>query len=151
MPPQILSPDVFGAAGPSAKAQPLGAVTAPCRAGTLPAVSSRPPAPSLRLELCLVVIFIPPRGCPCFSRFALLLHPCPALHLLVTAAAFGGSPAIFYITKCSVWRDLSKSREGRNFPPSTPLKHQPTTQKQTAGSTALPSVLLGPAGHGKGP
>lgn len=75
------------------------------------------------------MIFIP-------ACLTLLLHPCPALHLLVAAAAFGGSPVIFYITKCSVQRDLSKSQAGRN----TKLNSQIYNA----------AILVGPVGQTRG-
>lgn len=97
--------------------------TAPCWCQQLP------PALSPRSERDLFMIFIP-------ACLTLLLHPCPALHLLVAAAAFGGSPVIFYITKCSVQRDLSKSQAGRNTKLNSRIYNA--------------AILVGPVGQTRG-
>lgn len=102
--PQILSPEVFRAAGPSAKAQPLGAVTAPCHAGTLPhgqqpSPSSLPPLPAL-----FVCYFHPSAGLPVF----LPLHsPPPFLScssLIGRSGRVRGEPCNFLYNQVQIGR-----------------------------------------------
>lgn len=131
---QLPSPEHSHGAAPSPSLQHAEQARS-SRVSSFP--SFLPPPPALFVYYFHLLL----RAVLCSSCFALLLHPCPALRLLVAGAVLRGSPVIFYITNRSIHRDLSKSREGRNIPLST----SPVTKANSKIYNS--AVLPGPAGH----
>lgn len=111
--------------------------TVPCRHAARsqqPSPSSLPPPGAL-----FGCYFHPSTGLPVFL---LLRPPPPSLScssLIGHSGCVRGEPCDLLYNQVLCLERPQQVTRGKKLPPPTSLKHQPTTQKQTAGSTALPS------------